>query len=246
MSEFGDTVDRRELDRFAAHSEDWWNPSGSFRPLHQINPVRIDFIRRELLARFGHDPRALSPFTGLSLADIGCGGGLVAEPMRRLGFTVTGIDAGSAAIATARAHAKTSGLAVDYRVTDVAELARRGERFDVVLALEIVEHVADRDVFLAALGALVKPRGVLIGATLNRTARAFALAVVGAEYLLGWLPAGTHDWRRFVRPSEFAAGLRRAGLVTESLAGLSYDLLAGEWRRSEDLSVNYVLLATRR
>jgi 2-polyprenyl-6-hydroxyphenyl methylase / 3-demethylubiquinone-9 3-methyltransferase len=246
MSEFGDTVDRRDIDRFAAQGADWWDPSGSFRPLHQINPVRIDFIRRELLARFGRDPRALSPFAGLSLADIGCGGGLVAEPMRRLGFTVSGIDAGAEAIAAARAHAEASGLAIDYRVADVTALARGGERFDVVLALEIIEHVADCDAFLAALGTLVKPRGALIGATLNRTPQAFALAVVGAEYMLDWLPRGTHDWRRFVRPSEFAAGLRRAGLMTDRLAGLSYDWLSGGWRLSDDLSVNYMLAAARR
>ena len=246
MSEFGDTVDRGDIDRFAAQGANWWDPSGSFRPLHQINPVRIDFIRRELLARFDRDAQAVSPFAGLSLADIGCGGGLVAEPMRRLGFAVTGIDAGAEAIAAARAHAEASGLEIDYRVTDVTALATGGERFDVVLALEIVEHVGDRDAFLAALGALVKPGGALIGATLNRTPAAFALAVVGAEYVLGWLARGTHDWHRFVRPSEFVAGLRRTGLVTERLAGLSYDWLSGEWRQSEDLSVNYMLAATRR
>jgi len=245
MSEFGDTVDRRDIDRFAAQAAEWWDPSGSFRPLHQLNPVRIDFIRRELLARFGRDPRALSPFAGLSLADIGCGGGLVTEPMRRLGFAVTGIDAGAEAIATAQAHAEASGLVIDYRVGEVTALANGSERFDVVLALEIVEHVADRDAFLTALGALVKPHGVLIGATLNRTPQAFTLAVVGAEYVLGWLPRGTHDWRRFVRPSEFAAGLRRAGLVTTNLAGLTCHWLSGEWRQSEDLSINYMLVATR-
>ena len=245
MNQFGDTVDRRDVDRFAAHAADWWDPSGSFRPLHQINPVRIDFIRCELLARFGRDPRALSPFTGLSLADIGCGGGLVCEPMRRLGFTVTGIDAGVEAIASARMHAEASGLAIDYRVDDVDGLARTSEGFDVVLALEVVEHVADRAAFLGALGTLVKPQGLLIAATLNRTAHAFMLAIVGAEYVLGWLPRGTHDWRRFVRPSEFATGLRQAGLVTERLTGLSYDLLGGEWRQSDDLSVNYMLVARR-
>jgi len=246
MNEFADTVDRRDVDRFAAQSADWWNPSGGFRPLHQLNPVRLELIRRELLARFGRDPRALSPFTGLSLADIGCGGGLVSEPMRRLGFTVTGIDAAAEAIASARAHAESSGLAIDYRVSDAAALARGGERFDVVLALEIVEHVADRTAFLGALGALVKPNGVLIGATLNRTGRAFVLAIAGAEYVLGWLPRGTHDWHRFVRPSQFAAGLRQAGLATETLVGLSYDPLTGQWRQSDDLSVNYMLVAVRR
>jgi len=246
MNEFADTVDRRDVDRFAAQSADWWNPSGSLRPLHRLNPVRIDLIRRELLARFGRDPLVLSPFTGLSLADIGCGGGLVSEPMRRLGFTVTGIDAGAEAIASARAHAEASGLAIDYRVGDVSGPVRTGERFDVVLALEIVEHVADRDAFLGALGSLVKPHGVLIGATLNRTARAFTLAIVGAEFLLGWLTPGTHDWRRFVRPAEFAAGLRRSGLVLERLVGLGYDLPSGEWQESDDLSVNYMLVAARR
>jgi 2-polyprenyl-6-hydroxyphenyl methylase/3-demethylubiquinone-9 3-methyltransferase len=246
MAEFGDSVDLEDIDRFAAQSAGWWDPSGSFRPLHQINPVRIEFIRRELLAHFGRDARSLAPFTGLSLADIGCGGGLVAEPMARLGFSVTGLDAGAAAIATARAHAVAGGLAIDYRVADIDAPARAGERFDVVLALEIIEHVADRDGFFAALGALVKPGGVFIGATLNRTARSFALAIVGAEYVLGWLPRGTHDWRRFVRPSEFVLGLRRAGLATTRLAGLGYDWRQGGWSRSGDLSVNYMLVAVPR
>jgi 2-polyprenyl-6-hydroxyphenyl methylase/3-demethylubiquinone-9 3-methyltransferase len=245
MAEFGNTVDPDDIDRFAAQGANWWDPSGSFRPLHQINPVRIDFIRHQLLAHFGRDAGSLSPFTGLSLADIGCGGGLVAEPMTRLGFSVAGIDAGAPAIATARAHAEAGGLTIDYRVADIEGLARAGERFDVVLALEILEHVADRDAFFAALGMLVKPGGVFIGATLNRTACSFALAIVGAEYLLGWLPRGTHDWRRFVRPSEFVLGLRRAGLRATRLAGLGYDWQRSGWGESGDLSVNYMLLAVR-
>jgi 2-polyprenyl-6-hydroxyphenyl methylase/3-demethylubiquinone-9 3-methyltransferase len=246
MAEFGDTVDRREIARFAAQSAAWWDPEGSFRPLHRLNPARIDVIRRRLIAHFSRDPRALSPFGGLSLADIGCGGGLIAEPMTRLGFAVTGIDAGAETIAAARGHAEASGLAIDYRVADIDALAGSGERFDVVLALEIVEHIADRDAFFAAIGALVKPGGAFVGATLNRTARSFALAIVGAEYLLGWLPRGTHDWRRFVRPSEFVLGLRRVGLTTTGLAGLGYDWRTGEWAESEDLSVNYLLAAARR
>jgi len=246
MSEFGDTVDPGDINRFAAQSASWWDPSGSFRPLHQINPIRIDFIRRELLAHFHRDLRLLSPFSGLTLADIGCGGGLIAEPMTRLGFRVTGLDADAQAIATARAHAEGSGLAIDYRAADIEALVRTGERFDVVLALEILEHVADRDAFLTALGALVRPGGAFIGATLNRTARSFALAIVGAEYVLGWLPRGTHDWRRFVRPSEFVLGLRRAGLRTTGLAGLGYDWRRGDWTQTEDLSVNYMLAAVRR
>lgn len=246
MEEFGDTVDRQDVNRFAAQSASWWDPRGSFRPLHQINPARIDFIRRELIAHFRRDAKSLAPFAGLALADIGCGGGLVAEPMARLGFTVTGIDAGAEAIAVARAHAAASGLTIDYRTCDVEALAAGSERFDVVLALELIEHVADRERFFAALGRLVKPGGAFVGATLNRTARAYALAIVGAEYLLRWLPPGTHDWRRFVRPSEFVLGLRRAGLATTCLAGIAYDWPSGEWRRTDDLSVNYMLLAVRR
>ena len=246
MDEFGDTVDRADIDRFAAQSASWWDPEGSFRPLHRINPARLDFIRRQMLASFGRDAFALRPFDGLTLVDIGCGGGLIAEPMARLGFAVTGIDAGAATIDIAGTHAEASGLAIDYRVADIETLARGGERFDVALALEIVEHVADRDAFFAALGAVLKPRGAFIGATLNRTGRSFALAIVGAEYLLGWLPRGTHDWQRFMRPSEFVLGLRRHGLVTTRLAGLSYDLRRGDWAESEDLSVNYMLAAMRR
>ena len=246
VTEFGDTVDRRDIDRFAAQAPSWWDPRGSFRPLHQINPVRLDFVRGELLAHFRRDPQSLSPFAGLRLADIGCGGGLIAEPMTRLGCAVTGIDAGPEAIEVARAHAVASGLAIDYRVADVETLAAEGERFDAVLALEIVEHVADRDRFLAALGRLVKPGGMFIGATLNRTARSFALAIVGAEYVLRLLPPGTHDWNRFVRPSEFSLPLRRAGLATTRLAGMSYDWRGGAWRVSDDLSVNYMLAAVRR
>ena len=246
MSEFGDTVDRNDIDRFAAQSAAWWDPQGSFRPLHRINPARLDFIRRQLLASFGRDAKGLRPFEGLRLIDIGCGGGLVAEPMTRLGFAVTGIDADASGIEVAHAHAEASGLAIDYRTASIEEIAATGERFDVALALEIVEHVADRDAFFAALGALVGPSGALVGATLNRTAQSFALAIVGAEYLFGWLPRGTHDWRRFVRPSEFVLGLRRQGLAATSLAGLNYDWRRAIWAESEDLSVNYMIAAVRR
>ncbi len=246
MDAFGDTVDPADIDRFTAQSASWWDPEGSFRPLHRINPVRLDFIRRQLLAAFERDTSSLRPFDGLTLVDIGCGGGLIAEPMARLGFTVTGIDAGAATIDIARTHAEASGLAIDYRVADAETLAHAGERFDVELALEIVEHVADREAFFATLGDLIRSGGALIGATLNRTARSFALAIIGAEYLLGWVPRGTHDWQRFVRPSEFVLGLRRHGLVATRLAGLSYDLRRGDWAESADLSVNYMLAAVRR
>ena len=240
------TVDEDEVDRFAAQSSGWWDPEGSFQPLHRINPARLAFIRRELVAHFGRDARSVRPFDGLRLVDIGCGGGLIAEPMARLGFAVTGIDAAIPAIEMARNHAEASGIAIDYRVATAEQLAVAGERFDVALALEIVEHIADRDTFFAALGALVRPAGALIGATLSRTAQSFALAIVGAEYMLGWLPRGTHDWNRFVRPSEFALGLRPHGFTTTRLVGLSYEWWRGEWAESSDLNVNYMLAATRR
>ena len=245
-SDGGSTADRDEIGRFAAHSHGWWDTAGAFAPLHRLNPIRLDYIRSELLTHFGRDDRTLRPFEGLSLLDIGCGGGLVAEPMARLGFRVTAIDAAPEAIAVARAHADESGLTIEYRVATAELLAEEGERSDAVLALEIIEHVADRDTFFATLGALVRPGGEFIGATLNRTLRSFALAIVGAEYVLNWLPRGTHDWNRFVRPSEFVLGLRRNGLATTRLAGVSYDLLSGGWSVSNDFSTNYLLTAVRR
>jgi 2-polyprenyl-6-hydroxyphenyl methylase/3-demethylubiquinone-9 3-methyltransferase len=245
MKAIGDTVDDAEIARFSAQSASWWDPAGSFRPLHQLNPVRLGFIRAELTAHFDRDSRSLRPFDGLTLVDIGCGGGLIAEPMARLGFRVTGIDADTGAIEIARAHAGDSGLTIEYRAASVESLTEAGERFDVVLALEIVEHVADRDAFLSCCGALVKSGGAFIGATLNRTPQAYALAIIGAEYLLGWLPRGTHDWHRFVRPSEFVLGLRRAGLRATRLAGLGYSLQKGNWAQTDDLSVNYMLMAAK-
>lgn len=244
MDQDGDTVDSEDVARFAAQSASWWDPNGSFRPLHRINSARIDFIRRHLLSHFHRDARSLRPFEGLSLIDIGCGGGLVAEPMARLGFSVTGIDPGADTIAAARRHAEASGLAVDYRVATTGHLI--GERFDVALALETIEHVADRDAFLVSIGHRIRPGGVFVGATLNRTVGSFALAIVGAEYLLGWLPRGTHEWNRFVRPSEFVLGLRRGGLLATRLAGFSYDWRTGDWLETADLSVNYMLFATQR
>ncbi|HJU18327.1 MAG TPA: bifunctional 2-polyprenyl-6-hydroxyphenol methylase/3-demethylubiquinol 3-O-methyltransferase UbiG [Stellaceae bacterium] len=240
------TVDPEEIGRFARAAESWWDPEGSLRALHRLNPVRLAFIRCELCRHFGRDRRALRPFEGLTLLDVGCGGGLVAEPMARLGFAVTGIDAGAAAIAVARRHAETSGLLIDYRLATAESLAESGAAFDAVLALEVIEHVADPEALMAAVGALVRPGGAFIGATINRTARAFALAVVGAEYVLGWLPRGTHDWRRFLRPSEFVLGLRRHRLYATRLVGIGYDLRSGAWSLSRDLAVNYMLTAEKR
>ena len=244
MREPSGTVDPQDIDRFAAQGEAWWDSEGSFRALHRINPARLGFIRQHLLAHF-RAPSSLRPFDGLTLLDIGCGGGLVAEPMARLGFTVTGIDAGAAPIEVARTHAGAMGLAIDYRIAAAESIADIGERFDAVLALEVIEHVADPAVFLTSVGALVKPGGVFIGATLNRTARSFALAIIGAEYIFRWLPPGTHDWRKFSRPSEFVLGLRRNGLLATQLTGIVYDLQRGEWSLSPDLQVNYMVAAVR-
>ena len=246
MRASGGTIDPDEIDRFAAQAESWWDPEGSFRTLHRVNPARLGFIRRHLTAHFGRDPSSLRPFDGLTLLDIGCGGGLVAEPMARLGFTVTGIDGGAEAIDAARRHAEATGLAIDYCVTVAESIAEVGRRFDTVLALEVIEHVTDPADFLAAVSALVRSGGAFIGATLNRTPRSFALAIVGAEYIFRWLPPGTHDWRKFLRPSEFVLGLRRNGFVVTQLAGLIYDPHRAEWSLSRDLQVNYMVAAVRR
>jgi 2-polyprenyl-6-hydroxyphenyl methylase / 3-demethylubiquinone-9 3-methyltransferase len=240
------TVDPQEIGRFAAQAEAWWDPEGSFRPLHRLNPTRLGFIRQHLAAHFGRSVSSLRPFDGLGLLDVGCGGGLVAEPMSRLGFAVTGVDADARTIAVARAHAEATGLSIDYRVASAESMAVTGQRFDAVLALEIIEHVADPASFLGCVGALVRQGGAFIGATLNRTARSFAAAIIGAEYLLGWLPRGTHDWRKFQRPSELVLGLRRNGLQPTELAGVSHDWISSEWSLSRDLEVNYMVVAVRR
>jgi len=240
------SIDSGEIAKFAAMAEAWWDPTGKFRPLHRFNPVRLAYIRDRLCARFGRDPKAERPLKGLKLLDVGCGGGLLSEPLARLGAEVTGLDAAARNIKVAALHAEQSGLMIDYRHGSVEELAAGGARFDAVLNMEVVEHVADVAGFLAASAALVKPGGVMILATLNRTPKAFLLAVVGAEYLLRWLPRGTHDWRRFVRPSEAAAALRGGGLEIEEMTGVAYNPLTDGWRLApRDLDVNYMLMAVR-
>ncbi|MEX0808532.1 MAG: bifunctional 2-polyprenyl-6-hydroxyphenol methylase/3-demethylubiquinol 3-O-methyltransferase UbiG [Dongiaceae bacterium] len=236
----GASVDPDEIARFEALADAWWDPDGPFRPLHKFNPVRLGFIRDRIATHFGRVIIDTSPFAGLSLLDIGCGGGLVAEPMARLGASVTGIDAAPRNIAIAQHHAAESGLAIDYRAITAEDLAATGTRFDIVLSLEIVEHVADLDSFLGACCTLAKPDGLMIVATLNRTAKAFALAVVGAEYVLRWLPRGTHNWRKFVRPSELSRGLALHGAKIEQLAGVAYNPLTDRWRIGTDLDVNYM------
>jgi 2-polyprenyl-6-hydroxyphenyl methylase / 3-demethylubiquinone-9 3-methyltransferase len=241
----GISGDDEELRRFAAQADAWWDPEGSFRALHRLNPTRLGFIRSRLLAHFQRDPGLLRPFTGLTLLDIGCGGGLVAEPMARLGFTVTGIDVGAGAIATARRHAQAAGLDIGYRVATAESIADAGERFDAVLALEVIEHVGDPAAFCRYLGLLATTGGTAIVATLNRTARSFALAIVGAELILGWVPRGTHDWRKFLRPSQLILGLRRNHLRATEIAGIRYDPHVGEWVLSRNIEVNYLIMAVR-
>ncbi|MBL8629861.1 MAG: bifunctional 2-polyprenyl-6-hydroxyphenol methylase/3-demethylubiquinol 3-O-methyltransferase UbiG [Rhodospirillaceae bacterium] len=239
-----------EVAKFSAIADEWWDPTGKFRPLHKFNPERIRYVRDRLAQHFGRAlaGRELSqdkPFAGLSLLDVGCGGGLISEPMARLGFNVTGVDAAERNINVAKVHAERSGLGIDYRHTTPEQMVSGAQRFDVVLALEVVEHVADLDVFLSAASQLVAPGGALIAATLNRTLKSLALAKVGAEYVLRWVPAGTHDWRKFVKPSELAAGLRRSSLTVQELKGLTYDLFRDRWVMGDDLDVNYMMLATK-
>lgn len=239
------TVDPAEVARFAALAEEWWDPAGKFRPLHRMNPVRLEFIRDRVCRRFARDPKARRPLKGLRVLDIGCGGGLVAEPLARLGARVTAIDASERNLGIARAHAEGQGLAIDYRFAAASDLAAEGLAFDAVLSLEVVEHVADRARFVKDCAALVAPGGLLVMATLNRTAKSFALAIVGAEYILRWLPVGTHDWRRFVRPSELAADLRRAGFTLVELKGIAYNPLSDRFALTRDIDVNYLALAER-
>ena len=247
------SVDPAEIERFARLAERWWDLHGAFRALHALNPVRIAYVRDALVkeAQAGRSGKgaagtaSLKPLTGLRLLDVGCGGGLMAEPLCRLGAEVVAIDAAAPNVRAARLHAEAQGLAIDYRHATAESLAEAGERFDAVLALEIVEHVADLDAFAAACAGLVKADGSLLVATLNRTLAAYALAIVAAERILGWLPAGSHDWQRFVRPAEMVRLLRRQGLAVADMRGMVYNPLAGGWTTSPNLSVNYIVHARK-
>ncbi|MBM3604134.1 MAG: bifunctional 2-polyprenyl-6-hydroxyphenol methylase/3-demethylubiquinol 3-O-methyltransferase UbiG [Alphaproteobacteria bacterium] len=240
------SIDPAEIAKFEAMAAEWWDPQGKFRPLHLMNPLRLDYIADQIAAEFGRDRRSLRPFHGLRVLDIGCGGGLVAEPVARLGADVVGADAAEANIAVARVHARQQGLEVDYRATTAEDLAAAGEMFDVVLALEIVEHVANPTAFVATCQRLVRPGGLVILSTLNRTARSFGAAIIGAEWIMRWLPRGTHDWRRFITPDELAAKAHQAGLMVADCRGMVFNPLTFGWRLSDrDLSVNYILTARR-
>lgn len=242
----GPSIDPADVARFSAQAAEWWDARGPFAPLHKFNPARLAFIRDRAAERFGRDVKARAPFAGLTLLDIGCGGGLIAEPMRRLGFAVTAIDASAENIGTARAHAEQQGLEIGYRAATVEQLEAEGAGpFDVVLTLEVVEHVADPEGFIRACSRLVKPGGMMIVATLNRTLKSLALGKVAAEYILRWVPAGTHDWRRFLKPDEIRRMLSEEPVAVSGPYGLVYDPFTDRWRESDDAEINYMMVAAR-
>jgi 2-polyprenyl-6-hydroxyphenyl methylase/3-demethylubiquinone-9 3-methyltransferase len=240
------SVDPADVERFSRIAAEWWDPKGKFAPLHRFNPVRLGFIREQALARFRRDPKARAPFEGLRLLDIGCGGGLLCEPMRRLGFEVVGVDASERNIGTASAHAVEQGLAIDYRAGTAEALLGSGEPpFDVVLNMEVVEHTANPGQYLRDTANLIAPGGMMIVATLNRTLKSLALAKIGAEYVLGWLPRGTHDWRQFLTPDEVRLFLSPEPVAVEGPFGVVFNPLSNTWRQGSDTSINYMMVATK-
>jgi 2-polyprenyl-6-hydroxyphenyl methylase/3-demethylubiquinone-9 3-methyltransferase len=242
----GPSVVPDDVARFTAIADEWWDPHGKFAPLHRFNPVRLGFVRDQALARFGRDAKARAPFAGLRLLDIGCGGGLLSEPMRRLGFAVTAVDAGGANVAAAAAHAAAQGLDIDYRcATAEALLAEGAGPFDLILNMEVVEHVADPGAYLKTCARLLAPGGLMVLATLNRTLKALALAKFGAEYVLRWLPPETHDWNKFLTPAEVRGLLDGEPVTIEGPFGLAFNPLSGRWSRSKDCDINYMMTVTR-
>jgi 2-polyprenyl-6-hydroxyphenyl methylase / 3-demethylubiquinone-9 3-methyltransferase len=239
------TVDDEEVERFSALAAEWWNPRGKMAPLHKFNPVRIGYVRDEAAQRFGRDPKKLDSMKGLRMLDIGCGGGLLSEPLARLGASMTGVDPSETNIEAAKQHAGQSGLAIDYRCTTAEGLAEAGEQFDIVLAMEVVEHVADVPLFVQSCAAMVKPGGLMIAATLNRTLKSFALAIVGAEYILRWLPVGSHRWDKFVTPNELEIAMELGGLRVTASQGVIYNIIADRWQLSSDTDVNYMLVSEK-
>jgi len=239
------TVDESEVARFSRLSSQWWDPNGPMAPLHKFNPVRLGYVRDRAAAHFGRDPNRLDSLAGLRMLDIGCGAGVLSEPLTRLGAAVIGADPSDSNIAAAKHHAAQSGLAIDYRATTAEALEAAGESFDVVLAMEVVEHVADLGLFVDIAAEMVKPGGLMFVATLNRTIKSFALAIVGAEYILRWLPRGTHQWDKFVTPNELEIAITQSGLDVTDQAGVIYNLLADRWQLSTDLDVNYMITAAK-
>lgn len=247
MAEVNQTVDTGEIAKFEAMAAEWWNPNGKFKPLHMLNPTRLDYITRQIAAEFGRDLKAQRPFEGLRILDIGCGGGLLSEPMARLGATVVGADAAPRNIPVAQIHAEQSGLTIDYRVTTAEALAADGEQFDVVLNMEVVEHVADPLAYLTACQQLLKPGGLMVCSTINRNPKSYLMAIIGAEYVMRWLPKGTHEWQKFITPDELYDLIRKAGLDPVDRKGFVFNKLTWRWSISDrDLSVNYVTASLKR
>lgn len=241
------TIDPAEIAKFEAMAAEWWDPNGKFKPLHMLNPCRLDYITSQIAAEFDRDLTAPAPLAGLRILDIGCGGGLLSEPMARLGADVVGADAAERNIPVARIHAEQEGLKIDYRHTTAEDIAAAGERFDVVLNMEVVEHVADPLAYLTACQQLLKPGGLMLCSTINRNAKSFAMAIVGAEYVMRWLPKGTHEWQKFITPDELYDLIRRAGLEPADRKGFVFNPVLWTWGlSSRDLSVNYVTASIKR
>lgn len=241
------TIDPAEVAKFEAMAAEWWNPNGKFRPLHLMNPCRLDYITSQIAAEYGRDLKKSQPFAGLRILDIGCGGGLLSEPMARLGATVVGADAAPRNIPVAQVHAVSQGLTIDYRHTTAEDLAAAGEQFDVVLNMEVVEHVSDPQAYLTACHDLLKPGGVMICSTLNRNPKSFIMAIIGAEWVMRWLPKGTHDWAKFITPDELYTLIEKAGLDPVDRKGMVFNPVSWGWSLSaRDLSCNYVTTSLRR
>ena len=240
------TIDPGEVAKFEAMAAEWWDPNGKFKPLHMLNPCRLDYITSQIAAEFGRDLTDQRPFEGLRILDIGCGGGLLSEPMARLGATVVGADAAAGNIPVAQVHAEQSGLEIDYRNVTAEALAEAGEQFDVVLNMEVVEHVADPQIYMNACSALLKTGGLMLASTINRNAKSYMMAIVGAEYVMRWLPKGTHEWSKFITPDELYAFIKTAGLKPVDRKGFVFNPISWNWSLSDqDLSVNYVTASVK-
>ena len=245
MTALAPSLDPSEVEKFSKIAAEWWNPKGKFGVLHVFNPVRLTYIKEQVCGRLSRDPLERRPFEGLRFLDIGCGGGLLTEPMARLGARITGVDPSGKNIKTATVHAAEMGLEIDYRAATAEDLAAAGETFDVILNMEVIEHVADPQAFTRTCCNLLKPGGLMFVATLNRTLKSFGLAIIGAEYLLGWLPKGTHQWEKFITPAELKGWLTENGVTVKDQSGVTYSPFTGEWRKSRDMDVNYMVVGER-
>jgi len=239
------TIDTQEIEHFSRIADEWWNAEGKFRPLHKFNPTRIAYIKEKICLAFDRDAGLAQPLAGLRILDIGCGGGLLCEPLTRLGAEMVGVDAAPTNIEVARIHAAQSNLTIDYRASTAEDLAAVGEKFDIILNMEVIEHVADVNLFVSACSEMVRPGGLMFVATINRTLKALALVIIAAEYILRWLPKGTHSYQKFICPEELRQKLQHCGLSVIDEIGISYNPLEDSWKRSRDLAANYIMLARR-